>query len=473
MVLLWTLGFMAFSQAATTYYWDVNGSSTGATSHPDGSASGTWSLTGPPANFTTDAAGTSSTVAYLTDDNDVIFSAGSNAIGASTVTLGDGGVRGFATRSLTLNQGTLTFDSSGLTNSYFVFRGTTNALTLGANAQGGATFNADIVLASAFPNQTFTNANSTAGRDLIFNGKIRVSGNTPTQATLTLSNTSAGGMIFNGQLGTNDNGVGNRVTNLTVHNTGTGITTLNAVNPYTGSTQVTAGTLVIGGSGSINQTSGVQINGATSVFRYVSSVALTRTVTFGVNGGTFLYNSAAKYTGSSLSADTGDTIGGSGVLGNVTIASGGTLTPGALGNGGSGNLTVDSLTLQSGSNTRFDIDSAMAFDSITSAGSKALDGALLLSFGSLLADGGNLALFGGAGALSGNFASIAAAGAYSGAFALQGGFYELVSGGQTLTFNHTTGMLSVQAIPEPGVVTLLAVGVVLLCRRGRWQSPFG
>ena len=105
----------------------------------------------------------------------------------------------------------------------------------------------------------------------------------------------------------------------------------------------------------------------------------------------------------------------------------------------------------------------------TSAGSKALGGALNLSFGSLLAGGGNLTLLGGAGVLSGNFASITAAGAYTGAFALQGGFYELVSGGQTLTFNHTTGILTIQAIPEPSVVTLLAVGmgIVLLRRRVR------
>src|SRR4030095_3056118 len=77
------LGLAAFSRSAhgQTYYWDVNGANPGAS---DGTtASGTFGG----ANWTTDSTGSSATTTYpsTTPRRPVVFSAGSNATGVSTV----------------------------------------------------------------------------------------------------------------------------------------------------------------------------------------------------------------------------------------------------------------------------------------------------------------------------------------------------------------------------------------------------
>lgn len=283
---------------------------------------------------------------------------------------------------------------------------------------------------------------------------------------------SGGNLIFNYGNFSGNLKAGNLLKDYDAANppTGSNELILSGVNEYTGITLVNKGTLVISGSGSINGTSSISVNGTNAVFRYDSTVALTPTVSFGSNGGTFLYNSAAKYTGGALSVNTGKTLGGRGVLGAVTLASGGTLTPGEFGDGSAGLLTVDSLSLQAGSITHMDVIDTIQFDSIYSTGSKALGGGLILTFSSVLSAGGNFALMSGAGGLSGNFSSITASGAYTGAFSLNGGVYELVSGGQTLVFDHLTGVLSLSAIPEPSSIGFLTFGLGSLLLRRRKKA---
>ena len=106
----------------------------------------------------------------------------------------------------------------------------------------------------------------------------------------------------------------------------TGVTTLAGNNTFTGSTAVTAGTLVIS-SGSINTNSSVVVSGGK--LKYDSSTGLTRSVTV-TGGATFAYNSSTDYTGTlALTAGKlGGTNWNGAKLGGLTIGANRTITPG-------------------------------------------------------------------------------------------------------------------------------------------------
>lgn len=265
---------------------------------------------------------------------------------------------------------------------------------------------------------------------------------------------------------------------LNLDKSGAGVWVLSGTNTYAGTTTVTGGTLVIGGAGSINATSSVTLDGATAVFRYESTTGLTRDVAFTSAGGTFLYNSAARYGGGALNANSGTkTVGGSGVIGALTVGNGGALTPGALGDGSIGTLTLDSLSLGTGASTRFDIASGLSHDSVLSLGAVEFGGTLTLSVSSLLDSGERLTLFD-ASTYTGNFDAIAISGAYDGVFTEVDGFFRFTDGtNPALTFDHQTGQLVVAAaVPEPSSFLLMGVGLGFLvgCRvRGRrWMPAF-
>ena len=99
-----------------------------------------------------------------------------------------------------------------------------------------------------------------------------------------------------------------------------GSLSLTGVNTYAGATTINGGALTVGGAGSINNTSGIAINGVGAKYVHTSSVASTRAINV-VNG----------------------TLDGTGVVGAVTVGDG---TGGAIanGNGGSASLTVGSLS---------------------------------------------------------------------------------------------------------------------------------
>ena len=136
--------------------------------------------------------------------------------------------------------------------------------------------------------------------------------------------------------------------------TGSGRMVLSSVNSYTGTTTVSAGTLIVSGAGSINTSNRVVVDGSGAVFRYDSSTALTQSVSYGAGGGTFAYNSAAKYTGGPLTAGTGAVVSGTGVLGEVTVASGGVLSPG----NSPGLLVSDTQTWEGGGSYLWEINNA-------------------------------------------------------------------------------------------------------------------
>jgi autotransporter-associated beta strand protein len=115
---------------AVTLYWDTNGTTTGAGATP----TGTWSTTNVAANrrWNSNVNGTAATAAW-TSGSDAVFSAGTDAINAYTVTL-SGTVN---VSSVTIEEGTPTFTSSAIT-----FNDVTPDFTVGTGRT--ATVNSDI-----------------------------------------------------------------------------------------------------------------------------------------------------------------------------------------------------------------------------------------------------------------------------------------------------------------------------------------
>jgi fibronectin-binding autotransporter adhesin len=115
----------------------------------------------------------------------------------------------------------------------------------------------------------------------------------------------------------------------TVDFMGPNTTTLSGVCTYQGATNVTSGTLLVNGAGSMESSSGININGPGAKLVYSSSAASTRPI-----------------------ALTQGTLDGTGSLGSVTVGngSGGVITHG---NGGTGALTMGNLTFQGAATANF------------------------------------------------------------------------------------------------------------------------
>lgn len=153
---------------------------------------------------------------------------------------------------------------------------------------------------------------------------------------------------------------------------GTGTLTLTGNNTFTGATTVTDGTLRVAGTGAMNSTSNIAVNGGT--FAYDSSTALNRDVT--LNGGTFSHNSGSNYTGTLTFDAGGGTVGGSN-LSNVdfasaqgrAISSGRILSPG----NSTGTLTVASAEFAEGGTFVLELNNATGTAGSTSEGWDLLD----------------------------------------------------------------------------------------------------
>ncbi|CAM3135912.1 beta strand repeat-containing protein [Rariglobus hedericola] len=200
----------------------------------------------------------------------------------------------------------------------------------------------------------------------------------------------------------------------------------------------------------------------------------TGTTTFSnATSGILLINGNQTAATGAVTVSTGNTLGGSGIIGGgTTVNSGAFLTPGGT-EGGTGVLTFNNGLVMNGTTTLQVLSAGTrgtAYDAVNiAAGTFTGTGALVINFSSFLGDAASFDLFGGAAfnALP-VFTSVTATGVYAGAFSLSGGVYTFTDGMQTLTLNVSTGDLLVSglsAVPEPSTYAALAGGLALA---GAW-----
>jgi autotransporter-associated beta strand protein len=238
---------------------------------------------------------------------------GATTVNAGTLQIGNGGTTGSLSASSPItNNATLAFNRSNTitqgTNFASVIAGTGAVTKLGSGT---------LIL---------NGTNTYAGATTISAGTLEVQGSVATSSSI--SNNAS--LVFNSGSAQNyANGISGTGT---LTKNGIGTLTLDGTNTYTGATNVNAGTLRIAGTGAINDSSGVTLNGGQ--FDYNSAVAMTAPLTFtsGTLGGT-------NWTGSALN--------------NLTIGTNHTISPG---NSPGTAATVDQ-TWATGGTYRFEINS--------------------------------------------------------------------------------------------------------------------
>jgi hypothetical protein len=232
--------------------------------------------------------------------------------GTATTTI-SGGI-GSNVTAITENSATsaLTISTSAIT----VNSGTGTTLTNASSAKvltlsGGTTGTGNLIL---------KNNGSLASGITVSTGSINHTG------TVTNSGTGSGSTVISSVIGLNVTGV--------IQNSATSVLNLTGTNTYAGSTLVSAGTLLLSGTGAIGSSSGVTINGSGADFVQTSSVAVAPTVTL-----------------------TQGTLDGTTVVNTVNVAnSSGTLV--TAGNGGAGTLTIGTLTFGGASNVNLTANGA-------------------------------------------------------------------------------------------------------------------
>ena len=236
--------------------------------------------------------------------------------------------------------------------------------------QGGITVGAEALNLNGGGNGTnaTTGALRNISGDNIYGGLVTLGSDSRINSdsgTLTLSNT---GTITGATRALTVGGAGNTEIQSVIGTTsgsltkeGAGTVTLTRVNTFSGATNVNAGTLIIAGTGSINSTSGITVNGG--VFKNNSSVAVDPallTFTSGTIGGTNL-------TGVTLSIGTGLTVSpgnspGTLLAGATTFASAGNYNWEILSAVGAAGVGYDTMTLDPGAALTIDATSANRFN---------------------------------------------------------------------------------------------------------------
>jgi hypothetical protein len=218
-----------------------------------------------------------------------------------------------------------------------------------------------------------------------------------------------------------------------------------------GSVAVNAGTLALATNLTTAATSGATVRGG-------GTLDLTTLSLSTGNVSVAATNSVIKGSATST-LNAGGTVSGIGTIGAGTINVSGTIAPAGAGTVGTLKIASGSkLVLSSGSTSTFDLASNSNFDSLTLNGSDTSFGGTLslnLSFSDPESQvGQTYTLFSGlGGGSSGNFTSIVSNYGSDGQFS-----FDIVG---------SNGVLTMNAVPEPASVGLLAVGLLGLTRRRR------
>jgi T5SS/PEP-CTERM-associated repeat protein/autotransporter-associated beta strand protein len=292
-----------------------------------------------------------------------------------------------------------------------------------------------------------TVGNAGGGTLTVANGGVAAS--IDPQGITVASQSGSTGTLNIGGFGTNDAAGTINAPKITF-GAGTGTINFNQSN----STTISA---VISGHGSVNQLG----SGTTILTGNYIPTGNTYSGTTTVSAGTLLASSASGSSAlgsSTLMVTNTGTFGGKGVVqGAATIANGGTL---AVGLDGVGSLSFNGgLTLEAGSTTIFQVHATDDFTSVfLSGGRVTYGGALVFSLVDFTPVAGDeFEVFNLIGAAeSGNFSSVEVGGSD---LSDLNGLWSGMNAGVTYQYNVTTGILAVQAVPEPSTYALLVLAV--------------
>jgi autotransporter-associated beta strand protein len=460
----------------------------------------------------------------------VLSGANSNLSGNVTILSGTVDQK---TSTAALGSGTLVIGGTGGVNPIFQTGvNNSNAVQINANTTGtsiiavngvgsGSVMSGAITLNSANLNVRTFSAGTTAGvtlsggvtgtGNLLINnlsngtaatGKVTLSGTTINNSgTVTSQGTGPTANVISAVIGAN-------VTNVTQNSATTGLN-LTAVNLYTGSTTITAGTLQISGSGKLNNGNyaGAISVATSSTLRYSSSAAQTfsgnitglgaltkdtGTASKLILSGTNTYTGATTVSAGTLAvngslANTSTTVGSGGTLqgsgsmgGSVTVQSGGKI---AAGNSIE-SLATGALSLLAGSTFAYEMNNDAAasvagdLTAITGSMTFDVDNAALLTLTELgtgsWGNGDKLTLLSYSGAWNGglfNYASSTLADDSTFTFSgMQWAFnYNDAVAGTNYTGDLTgSSFVTMTAVPEPDVAALVGgLGALVLLRRRR------
>jgi len=390
---------------------------------------------------------------------DVAFAPTSTTISSGTLQIGNGGTIGSLSGSIS-DSGTLAYDR-------------TDAITVSnsVSGSGGLTQAGSGTLTLSGNNFTYTGATLVSAGTLALSSGADISDSTSVVisngAVLDLSASTvpfvqnlAGGATSGVVLGSNTltvtsssdttyAGVISGAGGLTKSGSSTLI--LSGNNTYAGATTVSAGTLQIGNGGTTGAIAGNLVDNSAVIFDRSDTVTNSSTITGNgtlqqsgsgtlvLTGTSSAFTGATQVSAGSLEVDgtlgdssttvtvaSGASVGGSGTLGgNLNVLSGGTLAPGdpvTLHIGGN-------LTLNSGSNTLFQVASTSNYDKVVVGGTATLGGNLLIQpIGGFVPTGGE------------SFTFITATGGVSGQFS---GVTNTLGNALTYTYNYNSNDFTV------------------------------